>query len=442
MNTALHLSPFTTDLESDHPVHLEAMDIMRECTANYLFRYSFKYEEFILAESGGIDRQRPSEDRIVEKIQQLKDGSRGGGWDVLAVLSDILGIKFIIVSNQQEDILIYESTAGISTQEVYLYFNGPDSYYSIVGVSDWNRDTDPRRSDATTTRTAAENSNESLGPKATANQLPYCSAVPLTISENSAAGRVDIPNTADTNKSSQGSLDRLDVGKELSCNEVHNDKEIINSEAYYQVFTSNYDHLKILRIPPDGNCLFGSIVHQLENLDIRSSGHKKSVADLRRRCVNFLEQHWTRYENSIISEAVNRQEQWPADEFKEAFIEKQIEALRKDRTWGGSEILAAASDMLEKKIKVFTKRLPPITFGEVGGYPGRTLRIFLNGTNHYDSVVSASVAEDSSRLSSKAGEMSATCRDRRMEAVTDGLKQQRPGSRPPIGSTTVVDSAR
>ncbi|KAL1381516.1 hypothetical protein pipiens_013407 [Culex pipiens pipiens] len=85
---------------------------MRECTANYLFRYSFKYEEFILAESGGIDRQRPSEDRIVEKIQQLKDGSRGGGWDVLAVLSDILGIKFIIVSNQQEDILIYESTAG------------------------------------------------------------------------------------------------------------------------------------------------------------------------------------------------------------------------------------------------------------------------------------------------------------------------------------------
>ncbi|XP_039448542.1 uncharacterized protein LOC120427710 [Culex pipiens pallens] len=256
------------------------MDIMRECTANYLFRYSFKYEEFILAESGGIDRQRPSEDRIVEKIQQLKDGSRGGGWDVLAVLSDILGIKFIIVSNQQEDILIYESTAGISTQEVYLYFNGPDSYYSIVGVSDWNRDTDPRRSDATTTRTAAENSNESLGPKATANQLPYCSAVPLTISENSAAGRVDIPNTADTNKSSQGSLDRLDVGKELSCNEVHNDKEIINSEAYYQVFTSNYDHLKILRIPPDGNCLFGSIVHQLENLDIRSSGHKKSVADL------------------------------------------------------------------------------------------------------------------------------------------------------------------
>lgn len=162
---------------------------------------------------------------------------------------------------------------------------------------------------------------------------------------------MDIPNTADTNKSSQGSLDRLDVGKELSCNEVHNDKEIINSEAYYQVFTSNYDHLKILRIPPDGNCLFGSIVHQLENLDIRSSGHKKSVADLRRRCVNFLEQHWTRYENSIISEAVNRQEQWPADEFKEAFIEKQIEALRKDRTWGGSDILAAASDMLEKRSK-------------------------------------------------------------------------------------------
>lgn len=169
----------------------------------------------------------------------------------------------------------------------------------------------------------------------------------------------------------------------------------------------------------------------------------------RSQCVNFLEQHWTRYENSIISEAVNRQEQWPADEFKEAFIEKQIEALRKDRTWGGSEILAAASDMLETKIKVFTKRLPPITFGEVGGYPGRTLRIFFNGTNHYDSVVSASVAEDSSRLSSKAGEMSATCRDRRIEAVTDGLKQQRPGSRDavtgrpsPIGSTTVVDSAR
>lgn len=156
---------------------------------------------------------------------------------------------------------------------------------------------------------------------------------------------------------------------------------------YYTKVVRGEHRLVMLKIAGDGSCLFASIVHQLEGHDIRSGAHRIAVQRLRREIVDFLALNWRRYEQQILAEATALNAEWPNEDQKEAVIERHIRKLRKPRTWGGCEVIAATTDKLRIIVRLFTSLSEPMVFDGSQGGECREAMIFYNGEDHYDSIV-------------------------------------------------------
>lgn len=141
----------------------------------------------------------------------------------------------------------------------------------------------------------------------------------------------------------------------------------------------------IVKIPPDGNCLFSSIVHQLTKLDHSHEAHKDAVRILRQESVNYISANKKLYWNHILMEATAaRRIEWPnTEELQKVLVDDHLRLLFKDQEWGGSEILNAVRDQYGFTIRVFSREREPLIFE---GRGAETVDIFYNGIDHYDSI--------------------------------------------------------
>lgn len=119
--------------------------------------------------------------------------------------------------------------------------------------------------------------------------------------------------------------------------------------------------IKVTPIPADGNCLFGSLAHQLWLHKIDSDEHKNAIKQLRSNVVEHIlnKQNFARFEHQLHDRVYSIKEK--AKKLKEITnisTECQLfvrHALSKDKTWGGSETLLAVSDLYSTNVVVFTE---------------------------------------------------------------------------------------
>ena len=97
--------------------------------------------------------------------------------------------------------------------------------------------------------------------------------------------------------------------------------------------------LRVKSMPPDGNCLFHSLVDQLYGED--GGG---DAADLRRRVVDHIAAHRDAFE--------------PFVEDDEKF-DDYVRRMREDGTWAGNLELQAASQVLGRNLRIFQAGQPP-----------------------------------------------------------------------------------
>lgn len=405
--------------------------MVRECCASYLFRYSFKYEDLILCEAlGGEQRWQTDEQKaetILQHTSELFAGTRRGGWEVLDALSDILGIRIVVFTSQQDALTVFGEPVGVSSREITIHFDGVNRFSSIMGITDGELQISDLQgcisgvSDCELVASCPAKVTE-ITSAAQLLQAARCDAAtlvasPLETGPISAAGIEDHDQEPHPRNNSVQDLgicqqespeNRSTVEREprserpirrnhalgVSLTGTRTEQGDTTASVYYHIVTSYGDNLKMLPVPGDGNCLFASIVHQLENLDSKSPSHKPAVIELRRKSVDYLERHWMEYELQILAEAVKRRMIWPNEQQKVEIIRKHINNLREDGFWAGSEVISAIADMRKTPIKVFTRRGVPMVFGE--HYPGRVARIFFSG-DHYDSVVDLTNARHEER---------------------------------------------
>ncbi|KAL1401379.1 hypothetical protein pipiens_006646 [Culex pipiens pipiens] len=144
----------------------------------------------------------------------------------------------------------------------------------------------------------------------------------------------------------------------------------------------------LLCIPPDGNCLFGALVHQLNGMtpanplfNIYCGNLRQDAVDEIRENFVFYEEHLSRYAAELVSGDA------PAAEKVETYLTN----LETPGYWGGAECLSAISNRYKVKIQVY-QGTGRVTFSPLGSpTEPPVLRVFYrggNGTpNHYDSII-------------------------------------------------------
>lgn len=179
---------------------------------------------------------------------------------------------------------------------------------------------------------------------------------------------------------------------------------ICNSEKaanFYMQFdmTANEvtKEVKICRIKSDGNCLFGSIVHQLYHAQIDSPKHDELVSELRQKVVEhiklnidaFIPSLTVRlYEENDRKKGMNKKSKYKVT--KDDCVTFLDLDLPQSNFWGGGETLKAVSAMNEVNIVVIRDSGKCNMATPYNSEFGRSIVIAYRNGNHYDSVSSMS----------------------------------------------------
>lgn len=147
---------------------------------------------------------------------------------------------------------------------------------------------------------------------------------------------------------------------------------------------------EVVKIPGDGNCLFGAITHQLFQYEPHTIMYKAMVATLREMAVQFV---WNNsFEPDIIAQVISRTN----DEFPELTGRNMEQTmvnfarhLSRDGTWGGSESLCALNQLFHMKINIVRENGLTTTIEHENVVNEHVITIVYrgptNGWNHYDS---------------------------------------------------------
>lgn len=149
-------------------------------------------------------------------------------------------------------------------------------------------------------------------------------------------------------------------------------------------------NVNIVNIDADGNCLFGTVAHQLEYMQVNSAEHIERTTGLREQVVNHIEEHFETYKHVIQLRI--RCEDDQIDNLGKTFLKNNLSA---NGFWAGSESLLAISNMFNVNILVFMENGP--FYLSTGFNPDKNRTIFLAfrqlrntkgelDYNHYESV--------------------------------------------------------
>lgn len=110
------------------------------------------------------------------------------------------------------------------------------------------------------------------------------------------------------------------------------------------IFGDRSASLNVFDILKDGNCLFGSLTHQLSLVKINSDEHVKQTADLRKNVVSHIIENIEQYKQVLKyrTDVTNIQD----------FVTKD---LSKQGEWGGAETFLAVSNIFKVNILVFNE---------------------------------------------------------------------------------------
>lgn len=178
---------------------------------------------------------------------------------------------------------------------------------------------------------------------------------------------------------------------------INNDEEQTEIEFQYRdngTSKSLVLDAEVTEIEKDGNCLFGSIVHQLFGHELKSQSHKTAISTLRKNVVAYIKDNYADFEFDLKGSVYEH-----FDDLKETIedidteCELYLEKLQKNKFWGGSETIRAASRIHKANILTINEGdRCTFTCGFSNTF-SRTLiiayRFSKKGShrNHYDSVV-------------------------------------------------------
>lgn len=153
--------------------------------------------------------------------------------------------------------------------------------------------------------------------------------------------------------------------------------------------------VKVAKIPPNGSCLFGSIVHQLFGHKINSDEHVQATKQMRLNVVEYISKHYSSFESAlqcrVEEEEINLKE---IEDNKKACQIFLNEYLSRDNYWGGHETVQAVQEMYGVNILIFREQSSYNYFYRFNEPNTRILilayrlgnKLNLNSHNHYDSV--------------------------------------------------------
>lgn len=122
------------------------------------------------------------------------------------------------------------------------------------------------------------------------------------------------------------------------------------------MFKDRFMNFNVIKVDPDGNCLFSALVFQLFFVKIGSEEHKTLTATFRMAIVQFIRENIEKYRltitDRILGDYSDKNKTVTLDECK-YFIEKK---LSKSGIWGGSESIIAASEKFQVNVLIFDEK--------------------------------------------------------------------------------------
>lgn len=152
----------------------------------------------------------------------------------------------------------------------------------------------------------------------------------------------------------------------------------------------------IIKIKPDGNCLYASLVHQLHNFKVKSDDHVAATINLRKSVIAYINDHFDDFIYEIKGRILEDRESTDEENAKcKTVTDKECETyidevLSQNGAWGGSETIKAVSQIEKVNVLIFMER--DTMFFPVEFDPNRERLISIayrragNKFNHYDSV--------------------------------------------------------
>lgn len=183
--------------------------------------------------------------------------------------------------------------------------------------------------------------------------------------------------------------------KQISIQNIKMRNTVINNNGVIveRQFRANVQNVHadmsvgVCEISPDGNCVFGAIVHQLHRLEIESEHHKTMMRQLRMDVVKHIENNMTDY-SFIMKDLIYHKNSGGKITDLEKEIQHYLKKLSKDRFWAGNESLHAISIMYKKNIVIINENDDPNMILKFNPDFKESIIIFLNASrNHYESVV-------------------------------------------------------
>lgn len=117
----------------------------------------------------------------------------------------------------------------------------------------------------------------------------------------------------------------------------------------------------------------------------------KNMADgLRKQVACFIACHVNEYQNAILAEMPPANFEMKAggeSNQAEEVIRNYVQELEKDGTWAGTETILAITKMFQCNIRIHNPLYNAILFTGGTGREDRTIELYYNGCNHYDSML-------------------------------------------------------
>lgn len=142
--------------------------------------------------------------------------------------------------------------------------------------------------------------------------------------------------------------------------------------------------LWLQRIPGDGNCLFGSLVHQIMGIHPEESTFSAAVSQVRASIVVYLRNNFSRYWAYLVPFA----EDFVKQDFVDVYdrVWKYLELLAQEGFWGGEDCISVACDLYNVSITVWDERTARIIEYPNKSLSARKIAMYYTGA-HYDSVL-------------------------------------------------------
>lgn len=212
---------------------------------------------------------------------------------------------------------------------------------------------------------------------------------PVTVKEDAEVTNIDLSKKCVFLKNN--------LIKQMSIQNIKMRNTVINNNGTIveRQFRANIQNIRtdlslgVCEISPDGNCVFGAIVHQLHRLEIGSEQHKTKMQQLRMDVVKHIENNITDY-LFIMKDLIYHKNSGKKITNLVKEIQHYLKKLSNDRFWAGNESLHAISIMYKKNIVIINENDKPNMILKFNPDFKESIIIFLNASrNHYESVVNA-----------------------------------------------------